>query len=521
MPQTEIPILIVDDDPTQRMMLRQVLQKDGHRVVEAEDGERGIERFVEHQPLLAIVDVVMPGMDGYELCERLLSMEGGGDLTVMMATSLSDDEDILRAFKAGAADYIPKPINWTVLKERVRHLVQGKLAERMMREAEEQLRLSQKMSAIGTLSSGIAHEFNNILASIMGYTELVQEHLESSGAERPIYYASEVYNSALRARDLVHEMQLFSQTKPGERQSLHPKLLVKENLKMIRSSLPSSINLLVDIEEELPTIETDPAQFQQLLTNLVINARDAIEDRGIIDVSLRRVQIDNGSCDSCHHKFIGSYTQLMVSDNGSGIVPETLEKIFEPYFTTKPVGRGTGMGLSVVHGIMHEIGGHIRVRTTRGEGTSVSLLFPVKSGVEYEESQMTIAQDDIGSGRTHRLLLVDDEVAITGFLSELLEMKGYQVTVSNDSQQALSLFLSEPDSYDLVITDMTLPELSGIDLASGLLQARPDLPVILCSGYIDEEMQHRIDASGIRESFNKPVDSRRLLQSVDQHLRAS
>lgn len=516
------PILVVDDDPTQRMMFRKVLEKDGHSVVEAEDGFKAQELFVEHKPLLALVDAMMPGMDGFELSERLHSMEGGEQLTVLMATSLSDDADINHAFQAGAADFISKPINWTVLRGRVMHLLQAKIAEQQVREAEEQLRQAQKMTAIGNLSSGIAHEFNNILASIMGYTELLQEFLNDVGEEKPSHYAKEVYEAAGRASDLVHQMQLFSQTKPGEAQQLEVKPLVKENLKIIRSSLPSTIKLQQQLGDSLPPINIDPAQFQQLMTNLLLNARDAIEQKGIIDVTLKQGSFRDSHCGSCHENFSGEFIQLKISDSGRGIPPEVQKKMFEPYYTTKPVGRGTGMGLSVVHGIMHEIEGHIIVESNISKGASISLLFPIASSTEIgsrpmQQSHTTTPQDEAGK----RILLVDDEVSITGYLGELLEMHDYNVTVCNDSQQAMSLFVADPTAYDLVITDMTLPGLTGLELAGGMLQLRPGLPVILCSGYIDEETQEAINDAGISEAFNKPVDSRSLLESVGNLLKAS
>ena len=515
------PILVVDDDPTQRIMFKQVLEKAGHSVVEAPGGKEALELFAQHKPLLALVDALMPGMDGFELCQRLHSLEGGEDLTVLMATSLSDDADINHAFQSGAADFISKPINWTVLKGRVEHLLQGKLAEQQMRAAEQQMRQSQKMNAIGSLSSGIAHEFNNHLASIMGYTELLQEFLANINEKKPRQYADEVYHSAERARDLVSQMQLFSQSKPGELQQLQAKPLVKESLKMLRSSLPATISLQQQLDDGLPSIMADPVQFQQLLTNLLLNARDAIEGKGQITISMQQVSLSDANCYSCHRNFEGSFLQLRISDSGHGIAPEVQEKMFEPYYTTKPVGRGTGMGLSVVHGIVHEMQGHITVDSQVDEGASISLLFPLN--INELEERTTMEQREHATSKTdmgNRILLVDDEISITGYLGELLKMHDYDVTTSNDSQQALSLFLSEPAAFDLVITDMTLPGLTGIELATGMRQLRPDLPVILCSGYIDEETKQAITESGIQESFNKPVDSRALIESVGKLLQA-
>lgn len=514
------PILVVDDDPTQRLMFRKVLEKDGHRVIEAEHGKQALGLFEEHRPLLALVDAIMPEMDGFELSKRLHTMEGGEELTILMATSLSDDADINHAFQAGAADFINKPINWTVLRGRVKHLLEAKVAQIKMRNTEAQLRQAQKMNAIGNLSSGIAHEFNNILASIMGYTELLQEYLGHADATKPLQYADEVYSAATRARDLVNQMQLFSQTMPGKPQRLDLKPLIKQDLKMLRSTLPTTIQLQQRLAEELPPVLSDPAQFQQMLTNLLINARDAIDGKGFIGVATKQIHCSDHICNSCHEHFSGEFVQLSISDSGSGMPKDVIEKIFDPYFTTKPVGRGTGMGLSVVHGIMHEMHGHITIASQPDEGTTINLLFPIETTAksnntrsgQKEETAMT---DD----KNHKILLVDDEISITGYLSELLEMHGYAVITCNDSQQALTQFIADPNAIDLVITDMTLPGLTGIELAEGILHLRPDLPIVLCSGYIDDATQQAIKDSGIREAFCKPVDSSALISRIGQLLR--
>ena len=516
------PILVVDDDPTQRFMFRQVLERDGYQVIEAENGLTALALFTQHKPLLALVDAVMPEMDGFELCHQLHALEGGGDLTVLIATSLSDDADINRAFQAGAADFIGKPINWTVLRGRVSHLLQGKMAEQRMRETERQMRQEQKMNAIGNLSSGIAHEFNNILASVMGYTELLMEFLSRGEETKPLQYATEVYYSAERARNLIQQMQQFSQSKPGELQRLEPLPLLKESVRMIRSCLPSSIDLQIQAGDGLSEIMADPMLFQQLLTNLLINARDATNGTGRIEIEMRQVQLGDTHCNSCHNPFSGEFLQLQVRDNGHGITPEVAEKMFEPYYTTKPVGRGTGMGLSVVHGIMHDLQGHIVVKSRPNEGANFSLLFPINHHSQTEENPMGQSVHITSqSANGRKILLVDDEISITGYLSELLEMHDYEVTVCNDSLHALSLFVDDPLAFDLVITDMTLPGMTGIEMAAGMLQARPELPVILCSGYIDEDTRQTISTTGIKATFNKPVDSRELIESVGKLLRAA
>lgn len=513
------PILIVDDDPTQRMMYRSVLEGDGHRVIEAENGEQGIDLFRKYQPNMILLDAIMPGMDGFETCRRLQTLDGGEIATVLLATSLNDDESVTRAFEAGADDFISKPINWAVLRGRVRRLVQSHIAQQQMRAAEEQLSQSNKMQAIGTLSSGISHEFNNILASVMGYTELLQEFLKAEAHERQERYANEIYSASERARDLITQMQLFSRTMPGDAKRLESVPLLTESMRMLRSSLPSNIQINQYLDKDIPPINIDPVQFQQLLTNLLINARDAMEGSGIVNLYMRKRRVTEQPCDSCHHTFSGEFVELTVEDSGSGIPEDVKAKIFEPYFTTKPVGRGTGMGLPVAHGIVHDQQGHIKVESSEGNGTRVSILLPVAVDTQFKLREVSMEDAMANQGDTGKsVLLVDDEVTITGYLSEMLEIKGFSVTCCNNSQEALSNFVANPEGYDIVITDMTLPGMTGVELARGMLAVRPDLPIILCSGYIDEEKREEIQQAGIREFFNKPVDSGQLIQAIHSQL---
>ena len=520
------PILVVDDDPTQRLMFKKVLEQNGLRVIEAENGLQALALFNEHRPILALVDAVMPEMDGFTLCKQLIEMDGDDQLTVLMATSLNDDTAINNAFKMGAADFISKPINWTVFKGRVAHLLRAKFAEQQVRKTEELLRQSQKMNAIGNLTSGIAHEFNNILSIIIGNNELLKETLAQFTEIQTQHYTNEIYKSAIRARDLISQMQQFSQTRPGAPQWLQLDLLLKENLKILSTTLPASINIRQYYADKIPLIKIDPVQFQQSLTNLLLNARDAIQEKGkgIIDINLQQLSGISQICNSCHSNFEGDFIQLKVTDNGCGISQDVQEKMFDPYYTTKPVGRGTGMGLSVIHGIMHEMHGHILVNSQVDQGTSICLLFPVSprepNNRTTDDHYSILNQDQTAPDGVlhHRILIVDDELSITSYLKEILQMNHYEVTTCNNSVEALNVFMLDPAGIDLVITDMTLPDMTGVELATGMIRVRPDLPVILCSGYIDQENRQAIDKAGIRKSFSKPVDARELINSINKLL---
>ncbi len=512
-------ILVVDDDPTLRVMLRRALEKDGNRVLEAEDGVQALQLFEEYQPAVVLLDAVMPKMDGFETCRRLRALEAGDKALVLMVTSLGDDDSINRAFEVGAADFIAKPINWTVLRGRVTHLLRAKLGEEQMRRAEEQLRQARKMEAVGNLTSGIAHDFNNILASIMGYTELLQESFSGQAESREVRYLGEVHKSAMRARDLISQMQVFSRRGDSEPQLLAARPLVDETIKMLRPTLPSTIELYQHFDEQLPQLKIDPVQFQQVVMNLLINARDAMEGVGELHISLKISRLQGAHCASCHQPVEGSYVELSVRDSGSGISDEVQKKLFEPYFTTKPVGRGTGMGLPVVHGIVHEHGGHIVVESQPGEGSVFRLFFPGVMGPAVVATVSKVAEKVKSARNGHgRVLVVDDEQAITGFLAELLGSNGYEVLTCNDAQSALTQFLADPAAIDLMVTDQTLPKMTGVELSKAVLQLRPELPIILCSGYIDETTEQAIKETGISKFFTKPVNAMELLEQLAELL---
>ena len=387
-------------------------------------------------------------------------------------------------------------------------------------QLQRQLQQAQKMEAIGQLTGGIAHDFNNILVSIMGYTELAREEIRRYRDGKLERYLDEVYNSGRRARDLVAQMLAFSR---GGEMELKPLLLaplLKESLKMLGSTLPSSIELHTEFEEGLPPVMTDPVQLQQLVMNLCINARDAMEGRGSMTIGLRRISGMAAECRSCHERVTGDHIELFVQDAGHGIKPERLDRIFDPFFTTKEVGKGTGMGLSMVHGIMHGHHGHILVDSQPGRGSTFRLLFPLAGG--RADAADT---EDGGKSKPPRqlldahILVVDDETSVGQFLAELLENHGARVTVETDSHVALENFRADPEAFDLVVTDQTMPGLSGAELAQAMLRIRPALPVVLCTGYSDQVDEAGAKALGIRGYLEKPLASDAFLRRISELLR--
>jgi PAS domain S-box-containing protein len=376
-------------------------------------------------------------------------------------------------------------------------------------QMENQLRQAQKMEAIGQLTGGIAHDFNNILGSILGYTSLAQQKLSSDNDPKLAGYMAEVYRAGERARDLIAQMLAFSRGSVTTPQAMALTPLVKECVKMMRPTLPATIALLTDIADKLPAVMMDTVQLHQLVMNLCINARDAIEEeKGCIEIRLHTVIGIQANCSSCHHPVQGDFVELVVQDNGQGIDASVLHKIFDPFFTTKDIGKGTGMGLSMVHGIVHGHGGHILVDSKPGKGTSFRLLFPmVGDTADVITQNDSIPEPVRGSGH---VMVVDDDPALTGYLKELLQKQGYEVTALTDSREALELFEQNPEAVDLLLTDQTMPRLAGDRLAQAMLAQRPDLPVILCTGYSDRIDAEKARQLNIRGYFTKPVDPDKL-----------
>ena len=384
---------------------------------------------------------------------------------------------------------------------------------------QKQLQQSQKMEAIGQLTGGIAHDFNNMLTSIMGYTELVRERLAQSGDKKIKDHLGEIYKSGKRARDLVTQMLAFSRGGEGELKPYKLSPLIKESLKMLGSTLPSSIEIDLQLDSDDLTIMTNPVQLHQLIMNLCINARDAMDGKGHITIGLQCMNNLVTECHSCHEKINGDYIQLFVRDTGSGIKPEQLAHIFEPFYTTKDVGKGTGMGLSMVHGIVHDHGGHIVVETESGKGTSFILLFPA---IDVQVDPVNMEDSDTKATSVQILdanvLIVDDEVSVGHFIGDLLKGYGCQVTVESDSQLALSKFKNSPNAFDLVVTDQTMPGMTGVELAQSVMAIRPELPVILCTGYSDHIDEARAKSLGISGYVNKPIETDEFLGLIGELL---
>jgi len=380
---------------------------------------------------------------------------------------------------------------------------------------QNQLVQSQKMEALGQLTGGIAHDFNNILASILGYTELAILQSEDFFDEKLDEYLIQVQQSGERARDLIGQMLAFGRTSNIKPQATKIDSIVLEVTRLLDSILPSTIQIKLEFDDDIPAVMMDPVQLHQIVMNLCINARDAMDGNGVITIKVLNVVTQETLCTSCQHKIQGAYLELCVEDMGCGVDPTTIARIFEPFYSSKPVDKGTGMGLSVVHGIVHQVRGHILVDSIQDSGTRFSILFPVTEELETHSQTDIVPPRLISEGH---ILVVDDEDSLTKFIAELLDIHGFKVTVASSGSQGFEIYKNNPESFDLVITDQTMPGMTGIELSKNLKQLNNSLPIILCTGYSDLVSSENAHLYGISEFLTKPVSRETLLKTISKLL---
>ncbi|HYG56168.1 MAG TPA: PAS domain S-box protein [Burkholderiales bacterium] len=397
-----------------------------------------------------------------------------------------------------------------------RDISERKRAEEERSRLEAQLLQAQRMEAIGRLAGGIAHDFNNLLAAIMGYVVLASERPAAEGDAKLAGHLEQALASARRARDLIQQMLTFSRGKRSAPRALPLAATVGESLKLVRGSLPATVEIRAALDAAAPAALVDPVQLDQVLINLCINARDAMAGVGEIAVTTRASEISRGVCASCRQNFEGRFVELSVHDNGPGIAPALAERIFEPFFSTKEAGRGSGMGLATVHGIVHEHGGHLLLESAPGQGACFRALFlPAGEAAPLEKRRAprsTARRLLVG-----RVLVVDDETTVAEFMRELLGSWGLAATSLSSPLGVLERVSRERPGYDLVILDQTMPGMTGLSLARELTAARPGLPIVLYTGGADAIGQETLDAAGVKALLQKPVEPDvlyRLLEAI-------
>ena len=539
------PVLIVDDQEADVRLLERTLRGAGYLSVASTTDPRAVcELHGKNRYDLIVLDLMMPGMDGFEVMNALKEIEAGGYLPVLAVTIEAAHK--LRALKAGAKDFISKPLDLDELLARIhnmlevrllqreatkqRELLEGivqdgtahsialdnerKAAEATVAVRDEQLRQSQKIEAIGQLAGGVAHDFSNLLGVILGYGEMAQREL---GAEHPARArVNQMVKAAQRAADLTRQLLAFSR-----KQVMHPKLLdlntVVANVEgMLDRLIGEDINVVVQPTLRLGTVKADPGQIEQVILNLAVNARDAMPKGGSLTLETANVDVDEDYAAAHPPLQPGRYVMLAISDTGIGMDKATQQRIFEPFFTTKPEGQGTGLGLSTVHGIVKQSGGHLWVYSEPGRGTTFKVYLP---WVDELPDLARPAGPPAEAPRGHEtILLVEDTEALKEVIQETLEERGYAVLLASNGEEALALAREREGPIDLLLTDVVMPRLGGGDLARLFLALRPGTRVLYMSGYTDGAiLQHGILGEGVM-LLEKPFSGDKLARAVRETL---
>ena len=523
-----INFLIVDDLEENLLSLEALLQRDGLAFLKARSGDEALEMLLKHDVALALLDVQMPGMDGFQLAEFMRGNERARHIPIIFLTAGSaDTQRRFRGYEAGAVDFIQKPIEPDILRgkagvffdlhqqrrqiqvqhdaleigtkaladaanqleaqvrERTAELEEALArlkAETAERErAEASLRQSQKMEAVGQLTGGIAHDFNNMLTGIMGALDLMRRQAAAGQVDNIERYIDAATTSAARAAALTQRLLAFSR-----RQSLDPKPVeINELIGSMSDLIERAVNEKTDfrmvLAPDLPAALVDPHQLENAILNLAINARDAMPDGGVLTVETKVVDLDKAGVAGRPGLTPGRYLLIAVSDTGVGIAPELIEKVFDPFFTTKPLGQGTGLGLSMVYGFVRQSGGHVRIHSQTGMGTSVKLYLPT---TEIRPAAPLAPGRAAPQGAGERVLIIEDEPAVRMLVREVLEQLRYEAVEFADPLAALP-YLASDERIDLMISDVGLPGMSGRELAETARAHRPDLPILLITGYAE------------------------------------
>ena len=396
----------------------------------------------------------------------------------------------------------------------VEDVTEQRAAEQRERALESQLQQTQKIEAIGKLTGGVAHDFNNSLATILGFANLaLGRPTEDAKLGK---YLETVVQAAEHSRDLVRKLLDFSRSAPaGEVEALDLVPRIGDAVHMLQAVIPATIRIVTHFDAQLPAVRIGATDLQQLLFNLTLNARDAIDEHGEISIVLRAPHHFDGVCAACHRALDGDYVELAVSDSGSGIAADSLPRIFEPFYSTKEVGKGTGMGLSVLHGIVHRVGGHVLVDSNAGVGTVMRVLLRAGDLAPTPAVAAPVAEAVAAASRPEtRVLVVDDEPTIVQFLCEWLEIEGFAVKGFTDPRAARD-WAAQPDAeFDVLITDQTMPGMTGLELAASLRERRAQLPVIVCTGLADRVSATRASELGVAHLFLKPVPMAELLDAL-------
>ncbi len=527
-------VLVVDDVLKNIQVIGTMLREQGYMVSIAQSGEEALNLCEKEPPDLILLDIMMPGMDGFEVCRKLKAEEATANIPVIFLTGLTGMENKIHGFNIGVVDYVTKPVEAKELLARINtHLtvssLQRELAEsnelleekvelrtQELAKMDEALRHAQKMEAIGTLAGGIAHDFNNVLNVILGYSELLEHDLPEGSNKKN--FAEAIRSAALRAADLIRQILTFS--KQQEHEHLPTKLhhTLKEVIKFLKGSLPATIELSPNINAKCPYVLADPTQIHQVTMNLCANAYHAMREMGgTLEIILDQIVLDAEKAQWHPDLSEGQYVRLIIKDSGHGMDKATMQRIFEPYYTTKPIDEGTGLGLATVHGIITSHKGSIEVESEVGKGSTFTVYLPV---LEIEATSEVIPMESEEYPQLNAKILFVDNAQTNVILGKiLLERLGCEVVGLRNSQKAMDTFRQNPKAFDLVIADQTMPHLTGYELSKLLLGIRPDIPIIMITGHSDIVDEQKAKAIGIKEFLMKPLNIGTLAKTIENVLK--
>jgi signal transduction histidine kinase len=506
-------ILVVDDDVIIRDMARASLTEAGFSVSEAENGVRALQALEDLRPNIILLDVMMPEMDGFATASAVRQLPGCEMLPILIMTSLDDVDSINRAYEVGATDFITKPINWVILVQRVRYIMRSVRMMSEQKQLEKELQQAQKLEAVATLAGGVAHDFNNLLQTVQSFSEIL---LQQKNQDDPDYYEiNEICTAAKRGGELTRQLLTYSRKIKSEKRPINLNDQAHQAHRLLRRTVPKMIEIDLRLEEDLKLVDADPVQIEQVLMNLAINARDAMPDGGrlvIMTATVRRPEKNSGTKPLSPSR---EWVLLSVSDTGHGMDKDTLEQIFEPFFSTKAPGKGTGLGLSMVHGIIKNHDGRITCRSIPGKGTCFRIYLPA---VESCMKKKPIEEKMKYQGGNETILLVDDDEAVRHTGKERLERAGYTVLTASEGEKALDIYRKKKLKINLVLLDLIMPGMGGVSCLYELLQTDPGLKVVIISGYSPDEETMEVIEACTNGYLRKPYTGDQLLCTVRKAL---